>query len=149
MKICLVCSHGGHLTEMEMLYPAMTGYEKFLVTYRSQRTEKTNLGQRKYLLDHVGTNAWRATKLIYKAMVILLRERPDVVLSIGAEIAIPFLWFGKLMGAKTVYIESWCRVNTKSLTGPLVYPIVDLFLIQWPSLANEYGPKAKYFGGLI
>jgi len=87
--------------------------------------------------------------LIYKAMVILLRERPDVVLSIGAEIAIPFLWFGKLMGAKTVYIESWCRVNTKSLTGPLVYPIVDLFLIQWPSLANEYGPKAKYFGGLI
>ena len=149
MKICLVCSHGGHLTEMEMLYPAITGYENFLITYRSQRTEETNHGQRKYLLNHGGMNALRAAKLLFQAMEILLRERPDVVLSTGAEIAIPFLWFGKLMGAKTVYIESWCRVHTKSLTGLLVYPVVDLFLIQWPSLASEYGPKAKYFGGLI
>jgi beta-1,4-N-acetylglucosaminyltransferase len=149
LKIALVCSHGGHLTETKALWPALSGYECFLVTYRCERTEKLALVQRKYLLENIGKNVWRMAKAFALAIVILLRERPDVVLSTGAEVAIPFLWVGKIIGAKTVYIESWCRIRTRSGTGPLVYPVADLFLVQWPGLLSMYGPKARYEGGLI
>ena len=149
LKIALVCSHGGHLTEMQMLLPAFSGHDCVLITYRCDRTKDLALWPRKYLLSNIGTNIIRMAKAFAQAILILLRERPDVVLSTGAEIAIPFLWIGKLLGTRTVYVESWCRVHTRSGTGPLVYPIADLFLVQWPDMVHQYGHKALYLGGLI
>jgi beta-1,4-N-acetylglucosaminyltransferase len=148
MKLALVCSHGGHLTQMQMLWPAFEGHECILICYRCRRTEALVLGSRTHLLDDIGTNVVRMAKAFAQAACILLRERPNVILSTGAEIAIPFLWVGKLLGAKTVYIESWSRVRTRSGTGPLVYPVADLFLVQWPALLGLYGPKARYEGGV-
>jgi beta-1,4-N-acetylglucosaminyltransferase len=149
LKIALVCSHGGHLTEMKALWPAFSGHECFLITYRCERTEKLTFVQRKYLLENIGKNVWRMAKAFVQAVVILLQERPDIILSTGSEIAIPFLWLGKVVGAKTVYVESWCRIRTRSGTGPLVYPVADLFLVQWCELLRAYGPKARYEGGLV
>jgi UDP-N-acetylglucosamine:LPS N-acetylglucosamine transferase len=149
MKLALVCSHGGHLTEMQMLWPAFEGHECILISYRCQRTEELSFGGHKYLLGNIGTNVARMTVAFAHAAYILLREHPDVVLSTGAEIAIPFLWLGRLLGARTVYIECSARVRTRSGAGRLVYPISDLFLVQWPSLLGVYGPKARYEGGLI
>jgi len=149
LKIALVCSHGGHLTEMELLWPAFSEHECFLVTHRSEQTEKLGLAQRTYLLQSIGLDVWRMTKASVWAFLILLRERPDVVLSTGSELAIPFLWLGKCMGASTVYLETWCRVKSRSGTGPLVYPVTDLFLVQWPALLDLYGPKARYVGAIV
>jgi beta-1,4-N-acetylglucosaminyltransferase len=172
-KIALVCSHGGHLAEMEALWPAFSEHECFLVTHRCEQTEKLGLVQRTYLLQkfrpisarqhagkpnlvhrlrilqNIGIDAWRMAKAFGWAVLILWRERPDVVLSTGSEIAIPFLWLGKLMGARTAYLETWCRVRTRSGTGPLVYPVTDLFLVQWPALLDLYGSKARYEGGIV
>ena len=147
LKIALVCSHGGHLTEMDMLRPALAGHHCFLVTYHSARTEA--LPGPCYLLRNIGANPCRLLGAFGRAAWILWREHPDVVLSTGSEIAIPFLWLGHLLGVTTVYIESCCRVTGPSRTGPLVYPITDLFLVQWPSLLERYGPKARYVGGLL
>jgi beta-1,4-N-acetylglucosaminyltransferase len=149
LKIALVCSHGGHLTEMKALWPAFAEQEWCLVTYRCERTKELALVKRTYLLENIGKNVWRMTKAFAMATAVLMRERPDVVLSTGSEIAIPFLWIGKLLGARTVYVESWCRVHTRSGTGPLVYPVADLFLVQWPDLLAQYGSKARFGGGLV
>jgi UDP-N-acetylglucosamine:LPS N-acetylglucosamine transferase len=149
LKIALVCSHGGHLTEMQTLSSAFAGYDCILITYRCSRTEELSLWPRKYLLNNIGTSLLRMIRALAQAINILFRERPDVVLSTGAEIAIPFLWVGRFLGARTVYVESWCRVRTRSGTGPLVYPAVDLFLVQWPEMVRQYGQKARYLGGLI
>jgi beta-1,4-N-acetylglucosaminyltransferase len=149
LKIALVCSHGGHLTETEALWPAFAEHECFLVSYRCERTEKFDRVQRKYLLQNIGANLWRMAKAFAQAVIILSKEQPDVVLSTGSEIAIPFLWVGKLLGIRTVYVESWCRIRTRSGTGPLVYPAADLFLVQWPGVIDLYGPKARYEGGLL
>ena len=149
MKLALVCSHGGHLTEMETLWSAFEGHECLLISYRCRRTEELAHRQPAYLLDNIGTNPARMAVAFVQAARILWRERPDVVVSTGAEIAIPFLWVGKLLGARTIYIESWCRIRTRSGTGPLVYPVADLFLVQWPTVLSLYGPKARYEGGLI
>ena len=149
MKLALVCSHGGHLTEMMTIGKAFEGHERFFVTYRCSRTEALVSRERVYLLPNIGTNPWLMALAFIQALTILLKERPEVVISTGAEVAIPFSWLGKLLGAKVVYIESWCRIRTRSGTGPLVYPVADLFLVQWPSMLSLYGPKARYEGGLV
>ena len=149
MKLALVCSHGGHLTQIKMLAPALEGHERFLVTYRCARTETMAARERVYLLTNIGTNPWRMALAFFQALKILLRERPDVVISTGAEIAIPFSWVGKLLGAQVVYIETWSRIRTRSGTGPLVYPVADLFLVQSPEVLRFYGPKACYEGSLV
>jgi UDP-N-acetylglucosamine:LPS N-acetylglucosamine transferase len=134
---------------MMLLHPAFEGHERFYVTYRCTRTESLALQERTYLLRNIGTNPVLMTLAFVQAAYILLKERPDVVVSTGSEIAIPFSWLGKLLGAQVVYIESWSRVYSRSGTGPLVYPAADLFLVQWPQVLGLYGAKARYVGGLV
>lgn len=90
----------------------------------------------------------RFLKLMVSAGKIVFREKPEVVVTTGALIAFPFCLYGKLVGAKVIYIESFARVHDRSLTGRLVYPMADLFLVQWESLLEVY-PKAKYVGGIF
>ncbi len=35
------------------------------------------------------------------------------------------------MGAKLVYIEVFDRIDKPTMTGKMVYPIVDKFIVQW------------------
>lgn len=86
--------------------------------------------------------------LFWKANRILKQEKPDFLITTGALVAFPFCVVGKLRRTKIIYIESFARVNNRSLTGRLVYPFADLFLIQWKTLQKLY-PKAKYVGGIF
>ena len=90
-----------------------------------------------------------ATIITFKAIGILIREKPDVLVSNGGLLPIPFSYIGKLFGSNIIYIESAARVTTASGAGKLVYPIADLFLVQWKSLLKQYGRKAKYKGCLF
>ncbi|MBX0297772.1 PssD/Cps14F family polysaccharide biosynthesis glycosyltransferase [Haloarcula nitratireducens] len=143
----MVCSFGGHLTELQSLSSAFDDHETFFVTYENFRTKE--LETRSYLLDPIHTDVRAMLKAIFQIGRIFVSERPDVVVSTGAEIAIPaFLW-GTILGAETIFIESWCRVRTRSQTGRVVYPLSDLFLVQWPELLDSYGEKATYEGGVL
>ena len=145
-KIGLICSAGGHFTEMLQVREAFQGQDTFILTYR----EKATLDRAKtYYLD-----SWRSpTGFIVgliKIFFIFLKERPDILFSTGSEIAIPPFYFGKFFfGAKLIYLECSAQVYRPSLTGKFVYPITDLFLVQWEPLLKQYGPKARYVGGLI
>lgn len=147
MKIALVCSHGGHLTEMQFLMDAFKEKNLFFITYKSPRTEK--LPYSKYLIDNIGTSYLKMLRAFAKTFCILVKEKPDVIVSTGSEIAIPAFYIAKLLGIKTIYVESWCRINTPSRTGKIVYPISDVFLVQWPQLLNKYGKKAQFRGAII
>jgi UDP-N-acetylglucosamine:LPS N-acetylglucosamine transferase len=147
MKIALVCSHGGHLTEMLCLMNAFEGHEVFFITYESTRTD--DLRFKKYILKNIGTNFFQMIVAFIKFLKILLIERPQLIVSTGSEIAIPAFYIAKLRGIKTVYIESWCRVSTPSSTGKIVYYVSDLFLIQWPQLLGRYGKKARFEGAVV
>ncbi|MFC1969675.1 PssD/Cps14F family polysaccharide biosynthesis glycosyltransferase [Chloroflexota bacterium] len=150
MKICLACSHGGHLTEMQRLMPAFDGKEYFFVTHKSEYSRHL---ERAYFIEYKeGYVRERVTwlKTIFIALRIMLKERPDVVISTGGgEIAVPFCYVGKLLGAKVILIETLTRITTKSAAGRLIYPIADLFLVQWESLLKRYGKKAHYWGNVI
>lgn len=146
-KIALICSHGGHLTEILCLLEAFQNQEIFFITYNNFRTK--NLGYNKYLLENIGTNPFKMLKALLQMLKILYKEKPDTIISTGSEIAIPAFILAKFFRIKTIFIESWCRVKTKSGTGKIVYPLSDLFLVQWPELLEIYGKKAKYRGAVI
>jgi UDP-N-acetylglucosamine:LPS N-acetylglucosamine transferase len=149
MKIGLVCSHGGHLTEMLELVEAFEGHDLFFVTYCSGRVKGLEQCYRVYALGNIGANPFRMLGSLPMTWHVLQHERPSVLVSTGSEIAIPFFVVAKTLGIRTVFIESCCRVTSPSGTGKLLYPLADVFLVQWPQLLTAYGPKARYEGGLL
>jgi UDP-N-acetylglucosamine:LPS N-acetylglucosamine transferase len=79
---------------------------------------------------------------------VLREEKPDMILSTGAGVAVPFFYLAKSMGIKTVLVESITRINELSMTAKLVYPIVDELLVQWEELAAKF-PKAEFHGRIV
>jgi len=146
MKICLVCSHGGHLTELLCLKEAFEGHETFFVTYDSARTRQL---ERKYLLRNIGTNPILMALTFLITFRILLNEKPKLIVSTGSEIAIPAFYLAKPLRIKTLFIESWTRINRPTGTGKIVYPVSDVFLVQWEQMLAKYGNKAKYEGAIL
>lgn len=149
MKIGLVCSHGGHLTETLQLLEGFNGHDLFFATYHSSRDANIFSIGNAYFTQNIGLNGWRMVKAFVWSLVIIWREKPDVLLSLGAEIALPFMIWGRILGIKTIFIESWCRAESLSLTGRLVYRIVDRFWVQWPQLLDRCGKKAEFHGAVI
>ncbi|RLC93016.1 MAG: capsular biosynthesis protein, partial [Chloroflexi bacterium] len=76
-------------------------------------------------------------------------ERPEVIVSTGSEIAIPAFYIARLFRMKTIFIESWTRVVQPTGTGRIVYPVSDVFLVQWEALLSRYGKKARYEGAIV
>ena len=146
-KIGLICSAGGHFAEMLQLWEAFEGYSVFLVTYR----EKTTVNRKNtYYLENIVRSPFAFVVGLIKILWIFVKERPDILFSTGSEIAIPSFYFGKILfHTKLIYLESCAQIFRPSMTGKWIYPITDLFLVQWEPLLKKYGTKAKYVGGLI
>jgi beta-1,4-N-acetylglucosaminyltransferase len=146
-KIGLVCSPGGHLVEVLQLMDAFEDYSFFFITYGEKATIDL---QNTYYIGNFARNPLSLITGILKILYIFLKEKPRVLFSTGSEIAIPSFYIGKfLFRTKLVYLECSAQVYHPSLTGKWVYPIADLFLVQWEYLLTQYGPKARHAGGLI
>lgn len=150
MKLCLVCSAGGHFDELKTLTHAFEGHKFFFVTYFSEGNKNLkNMYRLKFdgwgLIGKISL-----AKNFIEAIYILTKERPNVIISTGGgEIAVPFCYIGKILGMKIIFIDTLARISTPSGGGRLIYPIADLFLVQWVSLLEKYGRKAKYWGQVI
>jgi len=131
---------------MLALKEAFEGHETFFITYDSIRTRQL---ERKYLLRNIGTNPLVMAQAFMSTVIILLREKPKLIVSTGSEIAIPAFYLAKLLGIKTIFIESWTRVDRPTGTGKIVYPVSDVFLVQWERLLSKYGKKARYEGAIL
>lgn len=79
---------------------------------------------------------------------MLRREKPDLIISSGAAVSVPFFYLGKLFGAKLIYIEVFDRIDKPTLSGRLVYPIVDKFIVQWEEQKQVY-KKAINLGSIF
>ncbi|MCZ7393667.1 MAG: PssD/Cps14F family polysaccharide biosynthesis glycosyltransferase [Candidatus Methanoperedens sp.] len=158
MKICLECAEGGHLDEMLSIIEAFGGHEIFFVTTFAETTrdlkeiagvyyvrEQYNVKHRVFIIP---IELFYMIKLMFSCLRILLTEKPQVIVSTGGGSTIPLCYLGKLFGAKIIYIESIARVNQPSGTGRIIYPIADLFLVQWKSMLRFYR-KAMYKGRVV
>ena len=149
LKICLVGSSGGHLTHLYMLKPFWKDKERFWVTFNKEDARSLLEGEKIYPC-YYPTN--RSLKALIKNTIIawkvLCKEKPNLIISSGAAVAVPFFYLGKLMGVKLIYIEVFDRIDKPTMTGKMVYPIVDKFIVQWEEQKKVY-PKAINLGSIF
>lgn len=150
MKICLVGSSGGHLTHLCLLKPFWKDKDRFWVTFDKEDSRSILKGEKKYwCFFPTNRNFINLIKNSILAIKILKKEKPDLIISSGAAVAVPFFYFGKLLcKSKNVYIEVFDRIDKPTLTGQLVYPITDKFIVQWEEMKKVY-PKAINFGSIF
>lgn len=148
-RTCLAYSPGGHLSELLRATAGIAFADCFHVTFRSGRAAPQDgpAAPRVYYLCHPRRSAWRTLANAAQALVVLLRERPRLVISTGADVAVPVVVLGKLLGATTVFVETGGTVEP-SLAGRLCYPFSDLFLVQWPEKLRAF-PRAVLADGLL
>jgi len=158
MNVGIFSSTGGHLTEALILKEAFTDHDCFVVTQEFPSAKeiqldgvsrihriKIFLGYR-FWIGFILSIIWATWSIFW----IFIRERPKVIFSVGAEIAIPAFLIGRyFFGAKTVFVESLARGVKPSMTGKWVYPMTDLFLVQDRRLLKAYGSKAQFWGSLL
>jgi len=151
VRVALVASSGGHLEELSKLKEIRSKYDCFLVTEKSN-FEINEFCEKKYFVPKMDRKQLlflpKFIWLFLKTIQILLKEKPEFVITTGALIAYPFCVVGRLMNIKVIYIESFARINKPSLTGRLVYNLSDLFMVQWEDMLKEY-PKSMLGGDLF
>lgn len=149
MKICFAASSGGHFQQLMRLEPLMDKYDSFIVTEAAGGPAETE--HRAYYLKQVNRKEKDfISKLFWngkKSKEILIQEKPDVVICTGVLAMIPLMLTAKRRGIIVIYIESFAKVKTPTLTGKLMYHFADYFFVQWESMKTVF-PKAIYKGGL-
>ena len=145
LKICLVGSSGGHLTHLYMLKPFWKDKNRFWVTFDKEDARSLLKDEKVYpCYFPTNRNIKNLIRNTFLAIRVLKKEKPDLIISSGAAVAVPFFYFGKLFGT----IEVFDRINKPTLTGKLVYPVTDRFIVQWEEMKKVY-PKAINFGSIF
>ena len=149
MKICLVGSSGGHLTHLYLLKDFWIKHERFWVTFEKEDAKSILRDEKKYWCYFpTNRNVKNLIKNSFLAFKILIKEKPDVIVSSGAAPAIPFFYIGKILGIKLIYIEVYDRIDNPTLTGRLVYPLCHKFILQWEE-QKEFYPNGIVLGGIL
>ena len=147
-RLCLVSSSGGHWEQLQKLQPLIDKYDGFMVTEKTQFQEnakyfmmQTDLKDR-FMPFKMAINSLRS-------LAIWIKERPDFVITTGALCSYPVCIIAKkIFKSKIIYIESFARCDTVSLTGKLMIKHADLFIVQWKEMLKLL-PKAVYGGGIF
>lgn len=146
MKIMIVCSTGGHFQAMQGLHPFWENHERVWVTFRTATTKAALEAERVYwAFSPTNRNLHNLVRNFFLAWKVLSQERPHLVISTGAGVAVPFLILSKILGSQTVFIESITRVKQLSLSARLVLPFLDTVYVHWPQLQVRY-PRAELIG---
>lgn len=149
MKLCLVCSSGGHLSQLYLLKPFFQNKDRFWVTFDKEDARSLLEGEKRYPCYYPTNRSLKAFLINLKvAWKVLRTEKPDLIISTGAAVAVPFFYLGKLLGIKTIYIEIFDRIDKPTLSGRLVYPVADRFVVQWEQMKKVY-PKAVNLGSIF
>ena len=146
MKICIVSSCGGHLAEVRALKPAYERYDHFYVLNDHVFLPKDMEGKTHFICH--SERDWLFFVNLWEAWRILNREAPSLILSTGAGPVVPFALIGKLFGIPTIFVETFTRPVTPSLTGCIMYHLADRFFYQWKPV-GRYFPRGVYGGPLI
>ena len=153
-KVLFISSTGGHLSELMQLAPLFEKYAYHIITEKDKVNEnlKEKYGEKIYFLPY-GTRAklfsyiFKYCYLCLKTIYLYFKIHPKVIVTTGTHTAGPMCIIGKLFRSKIIYIETFANTNKKTATGKLIYPIADLFIVQWEEMLKLY-PKAVYGGSI-
>lgn len=144
-RVLFVASTGGHLNELMQLQSMFDKYDFNLITEKT----KSNLwlkdkyknkvyfltyGTKDHMLSYPFKLLWNCIKSVY----LFFKIHPDYIVTTGVHTAGPICLISKFFGTKIIFIETFANISTKTVTGKLLYPVSDLFIVQWQSMLKEY-----------
>jgi len=154
-KVLFISSTGGHLNELMQLSPLFEKYNYYIVTEKDKANEalKEKYKEKLYFLPYgtrskIITYIFKYLFLCLKTIYLYIKIRPKVIITTGTHTAGPMCVLGKICGSKIIYIETFANTSKKTATGKLIYPIADLFIVQWEEMLKLY-PKAIYGGSIF
>lgn len=149
-KICLACSAGGHLRELQLAVGNIPNeWNCYWLTLKTTST-KAFLSDKEhvFLTNFQPRRPWTLLVNSIQALYWLLRKRPAVIITTGAGVAVPTVFFAKkLLKTKVIFINSAADVTTPSRTPRWIEPYADLFLVQWEEMTEVF-PEALCCGVL-
>ncbi|WP_395549342.1 MULTISPECIES: PssD/Cps14F family polysaccharide biosynthesis glycosyltransferase [unclassified Lacrimispora] len=150
LKVCFCSSSGGHFEQLMMLKPLMEDYDSFIVTEKIGYDVKTNGLPVKYVLQINRMDKLFILKFMYNIFLsfcIILKQRPDLIISTGALASVPMMVWTKVFRGKVIYIESFAKIDNPTISGKIAYKFAHQFYVQWESMKKFY-PNAVCKGGI-
>lgn len=152
LKLCAGASAGGHMNQLlkllehSDLWPIQPD---FYVTTLDALAGKLAERGRVYIIGECNRHhPFKAIGTLYRSVRLVLKERPDAVVTTGSMPLALFCALAKLFGARVVWIDSVANMKDLSMSGRLVLRFADLFFTQWPDVAAKY-KKAQYAGAIL
>lgn len=159
MNIALVSSQGGHSGQMKIIFKdeVLKGNNAIFITEKPGKKvfSEENAFNGKFRTYYFPKDIllfpepFRYIKTMFQLIKIFKKEKIDLIITNGAQISIPAVIGAKLLGIKTIFMETVIRVKTTTWSAKVCYPFVDKFIVQHPWMAEKYGKKAEYHGGIL
>ena len=151
-KILFIASTGGHLSELMQLKPMFKKYDYHIITEKTEVDESLKeeygtkmsfliYGTKKHLLRYL--IKFTANWLI--SLYYFFKYQPEIIITTGTHTAVPMCYIAKIFGSKVIFIETFANRTTATVSGRLVYPIADVFVVQWEEMHEIY-PKSVCWG---
>jgi UDP-N-acetylglucosamine:LPS N-acetylglucosamine transferase len=141
--VLAISSPGGHWVELTRLFPAFEGLAVEYATTDAGRAIDVPDGRLHVLTDANKQTPWRLIVCAWQVSRLVLRVRPRIIVSTGAAPGLIAIVCGKLIGARAVWLDIFGLVDRMTLSGRMVKPFADLYLVQWPHLAKPDGPHFR------
>lgn len=156
-RVMLVSSSGGHWTELRRLAPAFDRCERVWCSVVPEM--RGEVAPDRFLLVP-DANRWNKLRLVWcavRVLAALLAVRPDFVVSTGAAPGFYAILLARIVGARTIWLDSIANADELSMSGRKASRIATLTLTQWPELgpplpdspAERVRGKAYYAGGVV
>ena len=144
-KVLFISSTGGHLSELMQLKKIFNRYDYHIITEKNDTTLKLKneygdridylvYGARNYMLSYM----FKFPYNILKSLFLYFKIKPEVVVTTGAHTAVPMCYIAKLFKKKIIFIETFARVESKSMSGNMINKIADVFLVQHEEMTKVY-----------
>ncbi len=152
LRICVGASAGGHMNELLKLLEASQNWPQspafYVTTLEALAGKLAQLGPVYIIGECNRQHPLKALRVLMRSLKVVLKERPDVVITTGSLPLAMVCLSAKLFGAKIVWVDSIANIERFSLSGRMMLPFADLFLTQWPELAQRY-KNVEYAGAIV
>lgn len=148
-KLLAVASAGGHWTQLNLMNEAFSEFDIHYVTTSLNHKVSQERNKISKVVDADRFNKFKMLILIFQMFGLLIWHRPHTVISTGAAPGFFAILFGRIIGAKTIWVDSMANYQKISGSGIKARPFCHVFLTQWSHLADENDTKTQYKGSVI
>lgn len=150
-KVIFISSIGGHLEQLLSLQQVIANYDSYIITEKTSSTKELKKKYKKmFFLPYMSRKnififIINFLKSFFISLKLYFKIKPDVIVSTGSACTLFICLIAKSTGKKVIFIETFSRIKSKTITGRICYYFADIFIVQWKELIKIY-PKAIFLG---